>query len=910
MPDMNQIETIFQALLGRAPLPHEVRAYEELQDSPQALGLRLITSQEFRRRAFLGEFPAGSTQWVCAEIRDGLRLWVDLMDAGVSAGAIADNWEPAETSFILSILHKGGTFVDIGAHIGWFTVLGAHKVGPDGRVYAFEPRPAIFERLRASVEANGFQDRCVLHCAALSDNAGTVSMATFSRERNSGHAVMVSGAVPEDASLDEDIPAIVLDGLVWDRRIDLIKIDVEGAEALALRGGRALLMRDRPIIVSEFFPAWLRQVSSVSPDNFMAFLKELGYRVFELTSQGIGREIHALERNRAFGEDYFTNILALTDAHIDQYLLRPLDGSVRAYETTFEHLQAERDVKKMTHEEELACQRERLARLREQRELHEAALDRLRTELDAEKAVQARQAEQLARSAADLQELQSRADNRILHISQENCALIAKVHLLQEQRSNLIAQNEALQASNIWRACTVLIRLARRIPAPLRKLMVRSAKFGWWTVTGQLPRRRREWRQARQRRSLAAVGSQIVLPAPVEDPAAELARWAGRRGPVALIVDDRWPEPDRDSGSVDAVNLVRNLISMGFDVAYAVASDLVQDRRYRDGLVAMGVRVLPQNGLAHVRKYIEDNRDIFTLVILTRVTWGGVLFELVRYNCPDAKIIFNTVDLHFLREQRVARLSGSDEAIEAANRTRDREEWLVGHADLTIVVSETEREILSASVPRAPVLHQPLVRDVSPPTVPFSARKGIGFVGGFAHQPNLDAVRWFLTDIWPLVRRRCPDLTFSIVGTNLPDGIAKAEEGVTYLGPVADLHAWFETLRASVAPLRVGAGAKGKVASSLASGLPCVLSAVAAEGMNLVDGENVLIADTPEMFADRICALTSDDVLWQRISAGALALARQQFSHEAAQHGLHAALIKMGVPVPRALPSAEAVGSH
>ncbi|GBQ19221.1 hypothetical protein AA12717_0177 [Gluconacetobacter sacchari DSM 12717] len=950
MSDSNQIETIFQALLGRAPLPHEVQAYESLQESPQVLGLRLMESREFRRRAVLGAFSAGATQWVCAEIRDGLRIWADLMDVGVSAGAIADNWEPAETAFILSILRKGGTFIDIGAHIGWFTILGAHKVGPEGRVYAFEPRPAIFERLRASVEANGFQDRCILHCAALSDTAGTVSMATFSREFNSGHAVMVSGTIPEDASLVEDIPTIVLDGLAWDRRIDLIKIDVEGAEALVLRGGRALLLRDRPIIVSEFFPMWLRKVSLVSPDEFMTFLKGLGYRVFELASHGIGREIHALERNRSFDEDYYTNIVALTDAHIDQYLLRPLDGRVQAYEAALARLEgeahaheaelarlrAERTAEQAAHEAEARAHEAELVRLRAEcaaervvREgearVHEAALAQLRAgqdaeragretileglkaELAAEKAAYARQAETLAQREAELQGLQGRTENRVQQIARENSALMAQLRTLHEQKAALAAQSEALQASNIWRACMVLMRVGRRVPAPVRKLSVRSAKLGWWSATGQLPQRWRAWQQIRRRGGLTVVAPQPALPAPVADPAGELARWAGRRGPVALIVDDRWPEPDRDSGSLDAVNLIRNLISMGFEVVFGVASDLIQDERYRDGLAALGVRLVPQNGSAQVQRYIEENRDVFTLVILVRFNCGGALFELVRYNCPDARIIFNTVDLYFLREQRAALLSGDRDALEQAGRTRDREEWLVGHADLTIVVSETEKEILSTAVPRAPVLLQPLVRDIVPPAAPFSARRGVGFVGGFAHQPNLDAIRWFLAEIWPLVRRQCPDLTFSIVGSHLPDGIARPEDGVTYLGPIDDLHAWFETLRASVAPLRFGAGAKGKVASSLASGLPCVLSTVAAEGMNLVDGENVLIADTPEMFADRVVALASDEGLWQRMSAAALDMARQQFSHQANRRGLHEALIKMGVPVPDVFPGSDVI---
>jgi FkbM family methyltransferase len=905
MSDQNQIETTFQALLGRAPLPHEVDAYKSLKSSPKELGLQLMASQEFRRRAMLGTFPAGSSQWVCGEIRDGLRLWVDLMDAGVSAGAIADNWEPAETNFVLSILTNGSTFLDIGAHLGWFTVLGAHRVGPEGRVYAFEPRRTIFEHMRASVEANGFQKRCVLRCAALSDKVGTTSMATFSAEFNSGHAVMVTGAPLEGASLVTDIPTVVLDELEWDRRIDLIKIDVEGAEAMVLRGGRKLLARDRPVIVSELFPRWLRTVSGVSPDDYMDTLKEFGYRVFELTSGGIGCEIHSLSKPHSISEDYFTNIVALTEEHMERYLVRPLDGRVEAYEAALARLQADLAAEKAAHTQQtdmrarsdetlLAFRQEADDRIRLQTEAYEAALARLRTELAAKTA---------ERSDTTVVTLQHETDDRITQLSQENKTLATQIAALNERKAVLSAQLASLHASNIWRACTVLTRLAQPIPPPVRKQLVRSAKLGWWTMKGELPERWKAWRQMRHI-GLPVTTSQPPLPPHTDDPASELARWANRRGPVALIVDDRWPEPDRDSGSVDAVNLVRNLVALGFEVAYAVASDLIQDARYREDLTALNATPLPQNGAAYVQKYIEDNRDIFSLVILTRVGCGGALFELVRYNCPDAKIVFNTVDLHFLREQRTAQLSGNQNEIQRANQTRDREEWLVGHADLTIVVSETEREILAACVPRAPVLHLPLSRDIVPPTASFSARKGIGFVGGFAHQPNLDAIRWFLAEIWPLVRQRCPDLTFSIAGSKLPAGIVRPGDGVTYVGSIDDLHAWFETLLMSVAPLRIGAGAKGKVVSSLSNGLPCVLSAIAAEGMNLIDGENVLIADTPEAFADKIIALVTDEALWRKLSAGALELARQHFSHQANLRDLHEALVRMGVQVARESPTA------
>jgi FkbM family methyltransferase len=902
----------FQLILGRLPLPHEMAYYASFSDSPEKLGLRLIASKEFRKHAMLGEFPAGTNQRVCAEIRDRLKLWVDLMDAGVSAGAIADNWEPAETHFILSILQSGNALLDIGAHIGWFTVLGAHRVGPQGRVFAFEPRPAIFAYLRASVEANGFAERCVLHCAALSDKRGTTSMAVFTKEFNTGHAFMVAGEVPEGASLVTDIPTMVLDNIPFDRKIDLIKIDVEGAEAMILRGGRELLQRDQPVIVSELFPCWLRSVSGESPEDFFDFLRTLGYRLFELTELGVGREFHTLRKWQSASDDYFTNVVALTDDHIGRYLLRPLDRRIEAYQDEIVRIQDEVERIRI----ELSTERER--RIRDEASSHErlAEFSEQNVSLIANNLKLEKQVLNLEQELSILSRREVAKTEKLLELTSQNSEFARKNKELSAQVSTEIQKAEEvtrvcadlsthlaiIQTSNAWRACLVLIRLAGKLPASVRRPVVRILKLLWWTSTGQLPQRWRAWRE-RNRESVTAnpANEQILVQTQKHKPEEDLSKWANRRGPVALIVDDRWPEPDRDSGSVDAVNLVRNLVELGFEVVFAVASDLVQDERYRKGLVDLGAQPLARTGAAYVQRYIEDNRHVFTLVVLTRVSCGGALFELVRYNSPDAKIIFNTVDLHFLREYRAAILKNDKAAVAQAQATRDREEWLVGRADLTIVVSEMEQEILSAAVPRAPILHLPLTRDISVPQAPFSKRQHIGFVGGFAHAPNIDAIQWLLTEIWPSVRKRMPDLTLSIVGSNLPKELVKTSDGVIYLGPVDDLHAWFETLIISVAPLRIGAGAKGKVASSLASGVPCVLSTIAAEGMNLTDGENVLIADSPEVFVDKIVSLCNDAEQWNRLSAEALRFARSQLSHEVNRDRLHAALIGIGVPVREAV---------
>ena len=112
----------------------------------------------------------------------------------------------------------------------------------------------------------------------------------------------------------------------------------------------------------------------------------------------------------------------------------------------------------------------------------------------------------------------------------------------------------------------------------------------------------------------------------------------------------------------------------------------------------------------------------------------------------------------------------------------------------------------------------------------------MGFVGSFGHLPNVDAVKFLVGEVWPIALRELPECELTIVGTGLPPGALGTTAGVRYLGHVPDLAPWFEGLRATIAPLRYGAGAKGKIVSSLAHGVQCVATEVAVEGMGLAEG--------------------------------------------------------------------------
>lgn len=238
------------------------------------------------REAYAPRDALGS--WVLAELEGGQRLWVDLGDYGVSRHCLAGAYEPVESGFVRSTLKPGQSFIDVGANIGWFTILGARAVGPMGHVYAVEPRPPTCERLRMSVAENGYRHVNVLQ-AALGAAPGRMAVASLLAGRNPGATWLVAtdalNAQFRAGYERFDVDVIRLDDVAPDR-CDLLKIDVEGAEYLALCGATETIRRCRPIIVSEINAEPLKQVSGVSPDEYVQFVEGLGYRTHAVSERG------------------------------------------------------------------------------------------------------------------------------------------------------------------------------------------------------------------------------------------------------------------------------------------------------------------------------------------------------------------------------------------------------------------------------------------------------------------------------------------------------------------------------------------------------------------------------------------------------------------------------------------------
>ena len=250
-------------------------------------------------------------------------------------------------------------------------------------------------------------------------------------------------------------------------------------------------------------------------------------------------------------------------------------------------------------------------------------------------------------------------------------------------------------------------------------------------------------------------------------------RAAGR----ILLIDATTPTPDQDSGSVRYLNLFRVLRALGWQCTF-FADNRAYVPRYTDELRALGVEVQYHPWLSDPVAFFRERGPQFDAILLSRHYVARHYVDLAREHAPQALVLFDTVDLHYLREERAAAISGSEAMVRQAQATRSVELDLIARCDVTLVVSPVERDLLASVAPghRVEVLSN--IHEVAGRRQEYAQRKDIWFVGGFQHEPNVDAVLWFAAEIWPRVRTQMPDLKFHIVGSKItPEVEALAGHG-------------------------------------------------------------------------------------------------------------------------------------
>ena len=324
------------------------------------------------------------------------------------------------------------------------------------------------------------------------------------------------------------------------------------------------------------------------------------------------------------------------------------------------------------------------------------------------------------------------------------------------------------------------------------------------------------------------------------------------------------------------------LMALGYKVTFLPADNMAQINPYTVNLQKLGIECLYAPFYWSVEEVFRKAGPKPDLVYLHRYANATKYATLVRQHFPDCFITYNVADLHFLRQKRELEISGSIEAVRTVSE--EAELAAMRNVDSVIVHSSVEAEILRKKEPRLRVHTVPWTIPLRPGTRRIRDTSGYAFIGGYGHRPNVDAAEYLAREIVPLLARQHPEIKGFLVGSHAPPRLAELEsKNLKILGFIPDLTTLLHGLRCTVAPLRYGAGLKGKILESFAHGLPCIMSELAAEGLDLPKPLQWLVAQTPKEFVEKISAVHEDEVLAKKLSGAGL---------EYIQHGYSASSIQ------------------
>ncbi len=362
-----------------------------------------------------------------------------------------------------------------------------------------------------------------------------------------------------------------------------------------------------------------------------------------------------------------------------------------------------------------------------------------------------------------------------------------------------------------------------------------------------------------------------------------------------LIIDRALPDPTLDSGSVRLVGIIRLMQRMGWSVTFM--ADTKPPARL--GPTKIGDIEIPVEAIGALPRWLRSLGNAESVVWLSRFQTALKHAPLARALAPHAHVVFDTVDLHFLREQRRLASERNPRAEAIAASIRDMEIRASSLADTTVVVSDAEGETLASIAPGARIVVLGNIHDpVGPDEVAgFDQRAGLLFIGGMQHAPNLDALEWLSTELLAAIRARVPGIELHVVGAITEDQRKRFQsDAIAFHGRVPALGPWLAKCRISIAPLRIGAGVKGKINDAMSHGLPVVATSIAAEGMHLADRIDVLIADDAEAFASAVHALYHDPTLWARLSMGGLRNIERHYATGIAEEALRGIVRERTIP--------------
>lgn len=335
-----------------------------------------------------------------------------------------------------------------------------------------------------------------------------------------------------------------------------------------------------------------------------------------------------------------------------------------------------------------------------------------------------------------------------------------------------------------------------------------------------------------------------------------------------LYIDFALPDPNADAGSVTAMRLMKTFLSLGWRISFVPTIVTKYHERLSTALARIGVEVLHSDQYENFDSITEQYRESVNFIFAVRVLVLAPLIYAINQSYPKAPLAFFNCDLHYLRMMRDSELNNDSRMMVDSILTKKEELICFKRAHCSIVHTLEEAELVMDEIPslKKPIL-LPFVAPIVHSKAPYSDRIDVMFLGGYEHLPNVDAAIYFTKEIWPNIRERLPEGSRLLLVGSKPSVEVKALQSsdVIVTGQVPDLEPYFERAKVFIAPLRYGAGVKGKVITALAHGVPTVATDIATEGIEIIHEEQVLCANGANDFAENVIRLYENEDLWNTL---------------------------------------------
>lgn len=343
-----------------------------------------------------------------------------------------------------------------------------------------------------------------------------------------------------------------------------------------------------------------------------------------------------------------------------------------------------------------------------------------------------------------------------------------------------------------------------------------------------------------------------------------------------LFVETFFPKFDYDSGANRIVQIMKFLVKNDYKVYLIVMNEESIDEEYIKLYQSFGIHILnnfvnENYEIITQKKQIKDLNCYINQVWISRIETYHYFIKNYSALLSKKTIIYDMVDFQYLRQKREIELGVSTISERELKAGKEREMTAINQSDKVIAISETEKDFLvKTGTKKDKIYVVSNIHEIITPekTIGFTDRDGIIFIGGGSHTPNIDAIL-YLYEIMGIVWQQNPQIKVDVIGGNMPEKILQLNsEKFKINGFIKDVVPYFTGAKLTIAPLRYGAGVKGKIGQALEYSLPIVTTTIGAEGMNLIDEETALISEITDQqkLANDILRLYNDETLWNKLS--------------------------------------------